>query len=73
MYILNILSTIKRMTSKELKDFILINYYRRIRFPKENSSYSMKQQKKRNLLLPKTKLIKKYLMLLMLKNILIIV
>ena len=73
MYILNILSTIKRMASKELKDFILINYYRRIGFPKENSSYSMKQQKKRNLLLPKTKLIKKYLMLVMLKNILIIV
>ena len=73
MYILNILSTIKRMTSKELKDFIFINYYRRIRFPKENSSYSMKQQKKRNLLLLKTKLTKKYLMLVMLKNILIVV
>ena len=34
------------MTIKE-RDFIHENYYRRIRFTKENSYYSMKCQKKR--------------------------
>ena len=50
------------MTIKELKDFIFenyYNYYRRIRFPKENSYYSMKHQKKKDLLLLPTKLIEK--------------
>ena len=35
------------MTIKELKDFLLKNYYRRTRFTKENSYYSMKDQKKK--------------------------
>ena len=47
MYILNILSAIKKMTIKELKDFIFKNHCRRIEFPKGNSCYLMKQQKKR--------------------------
>ena len=41
MYILNILSAIKKMTVKELKDFIFKSYYRGIGFTKENSYYSM--------------------------------
>ena len=56
MYILNILSSIKKMTIKELKDFIFENYYRRIGFPKENSYYLMKHQKKKDLFLFATKL-----------------
>ena len=39
MYKLNILSPIKLMTVKELKDFIYKNYYRRIGFTKENNFY----------------------------------
>ena len=42
------------MSIKELKDFIHENY-----FPKENSYYSMKHQKKTNVLLLSTKLIEK--------------
>ena len=34
------------MAIKEIKDFIHDNYYRQIQFPKENSYYSMKNQKK---------------------------
>ena len=45
------------MTIKE-RDFIHENYYRRIRFTKENSYYSMKCQKKKDLLSFSTKLIK---------------
>ena len=56
---MNIFSAIKKMTIKELKDFIFENYYRRIRFPKENSYYLMKHQKKKDLLLLPTKLIEK--------------
>ena len=41
----------KKMTIKELKDFIYENIYRQIGFPKENSYYSMKHQKKKDLLL----------------------
>ena len=36
----------KKMAIKEIKDFIHDNYYRQIQFPKENSYYSMKNQKK---------------------------
>ena len=43
---LNIQRTIKEMTIKEIKDFICENYYRRIRFTKENSYQSVKHQKK---------------------------
>ena len=69
MYILNILSAIKKTRIKELKDFIFKSYYRQIEFTKENSFYSLKHQKKKDLILLPTKLIKKYLMLVMLKNI----
>ena len=41
MYILNILSAIKKMTIKELKGFFFKNYYRQIGFTKESSHYSM--------------------------------
>ena len=34
------------MTVQQLRDFIYENYYRRIRFRKENNYYSMKRQKK---------------------------
>ena len=39
MYILNKFSVIKKMTIKELKDFIFRNCYRQIGFTKENSYY----------------------------------
>ena len=47
MYILNITSSIRKMTVNELWDFILENYYRQIGFSKENSHYSMKHKKKK--------------------------
>ena len=59
MYILNIASAIKKMAMKEVKNFILENYYERIRFTKENNYYSMKRQKKKDLLLFASKLIEK--------------
>ena len=49
MYILNITKAIKKMTVKELKDFIFENYHQRIGFAKENSYYTMKHQKKKDL------------------------
>ena len=58
MYILSILSAIRKMTIKELKDFKLENYYRLNRFTKEKSYYSIKHRKKDMPLLA-TKLIKK--------------
>ena len=51
MYILSIVSTIKKITIKELKDFTYESYYRRMGFLKENSYYSIKYQKKKVLLL----------------------
>ena len=59
MCILNIVSAIKTMIIKELKDLICESYYRRIGFLKENSYYSMKHQKKKDMLLLATKLIEK--------------
>ena len=56
---MHILPTIRNMTIKELKDFIYENYYRQFRFLKEKSYYSMKHQKKKDLLLLATKLIVK--------------
>ena len=47
------------MTIKELKDFMYEIFHRRIGFLKENSYYSMKHQKKKDLLLLATKLIEK--------------
>ena len=37
MYILNIASTITKMTVKELRDFLFENYYKQIGISKENS------------------------------------
>ena len=44
MYILNIPSTLKKMSVNEIKDFIFENYYKRIVFSKENRYYSMKKK-----------------------------
>ena len=49
MYILNIAKAIKKMTVKELKGFIFENYHLRLGFDKENSYYSMKRRKKKDL------------------------
>ena len=46
MYILSIVSAIKKMIVKELKDFIFENCQQRMGFSKENSYYSKKHQKK---------------------------
>ena len=46
MYVLKIFSAIKKIKIKELKYFIFENYYEQIGFPKDNSYYSKKQQKK---------------------------
>ena len=55
------------MRVKELTEFTFENYFTRIGFIKENSYYSMKHSKNDLLLLP-TKLIKKYLILVMQKS-----
>ena len=59
MYILNIARAIKKMPNNEIRDFIFENYYKRIGFSKENSYYSMKHLKKKDLLLLGSKLIEK--------------
>ena len=60
MYILNIARAIKKMSVNEIRDFIFENYYKRIRFSKENNYYSVKRlKKKKDLLLLANKLIKK--------------
>ena len=46
MHILNIASTIKKMSANEIRDFIFENCYEQIGYFKENSYYSMKHQKK---------------------------
>ena len=46
MYILNIASTINKISVNEIRDFIFEKYYERIEFSKENSYHSMKHQKK---------------------------
>ena len=38
------------MTIKELKNFIYENYYRQVWFPKESNHYSIKYQRKKDLL-----------------------
>ena len=58
MYILNIASTIKKMTVNELRNFIFKNYYKRIIFSKENSYYSMERQKGKDLQFFATKVAK---------------
>ena len=54
MYILNILSAVKKMIVKEVKYFIFQNYYGRIGFTKKNSCHSIKHQKKKYLLATKS-------------------
>ena len=61
-------SAIKKMTAKELKDFIFENVYTRLGFARENSYYSMRHQKKKDLHLFATKLRKKKMILAMLRN-----
>ena len=51
MYILNITKAMKKMSVDEIKDFIFENYYKRVGFSKENSYYSMKRLKRKDLLL----------------------
>ena len=46
MYILNIASTMKKMSVNEIRDFTFENYYKQIGFSKENSYYSMKRLEK---------------------------
>ena len=56
------------MTVIELKEFIFGNYYKRIRFSKENSYYSLKHQKKKISHCLQLNQQKKYMILVMLKN-----
>ena len=56
------------MTVEKIKDFIYENYYRRIGFFQEKSYSSLKHQKKQDSLLLATKLIQKYLVLLILNS-----
>ena len=44
------------MSVNEIRDFIFENYYKRIGFSKENSRYSMKRLKRKDLLLLANKL-----------------
>ena len=56
MYILNIAKAIQKMSVNEIKYFIFENYYKRIGFSKENSYYSMRLLKKKDVLLLANKL-----------------
>ena len=58
-YTLNILRAIKKMSVNEIRSFIFENYYKWIEFYKENSYYSMKHLKKKDLLLLAKKFKKK--------------
>ena len=69
MYILNITIAVKQMLVNEIREFIFENNYKRISFSKENSYYSIKHFLKKDLLLLVNKLIEKYLILVMVKNI----
>ena len=59
MYILNIARAIKKTSVNEIRDFIFENYYKRIEFSREDSYYSMKRLKRKDLLLLANKLIEK--------------
>ena len=48
MYIISIAKALKKMTVKKLKTFIFENYHERMEFAKENSYYSIKNQKERS-------------------------
>ena len=69
MYTLNIVRAIKNMSVNEIRCFIFENYYKRIGFSKEGSYYSMKSFKRKNVLFLANKFIEKYLILVVLKNI----
>ena len=45
MYILNIASTIKKISVTESRDFIFEIYYKRVRFSRENRHYLQKRLK----------------------------
>ena len=74
---MNIVNAIEKMSIKELKNFIFENYYKdykELLFPKENSYYPMKYPKKKDLLLLPTKSIEiKYLMPVILRNIIVLI
>ena len=59
MYTLNITAAVKQMSVNKIREFIFENNYKRIGFSKENSYYSMKHFKKKDLLLLANKLIEK--------------
>ena len=66
-HIFSIVGAIKKMTIKELKDFVYEKYYEWVRFIKESTYYSTKHQR-RSFLSFATKLIEKWLFLLIPKN-----
>ena len=47
MYTLNIVSVLKKMTIRELREFIYENYCKRVGFSKKGPYYSLKKQKKK--------------------------
>ena len=53
MYILNIARAIKKVSVNGIRYLIFENYYKRIRFSKENSYYSIKRLEKDLLFLAK--------------------
>ena len=59
MYTLNIITATKKMSVNDIRDFIFENYYKRIGFSKEDSYYSMKRLKRKDLLLFANKLTEK--------------
>ena len=59
MYTLNIARAIKKINVNEMRKFIFEIYYKRIRFSRENSYYSMKLLKRKDLLLLANKLTEK--------------
>ena len=71
-YILIIATVVKKMSLNEIRKFIFEKYYKQIGFSNECSNYSMKYLKKKKkrllLLAKKLKYLKKYLILVILKN-----
>ena len=65
--VISVVGAIKKMTIKELKDFVYEKYYEWVRFIKESTYYSTKHQR-RSFLSFATKLIEKCLILLIPKN-----
>ena len=59
MYTLNIARAIKKINVNEMRKFIFEIYYKRIRFSRENSYYSMKLLKRKDLMLLANKLTEK--------------